>query len=102
MPNSVNVYFTQACKKYFRLIYVAYFKKIVILDAVEFSCGEALDNRICGRSLIKITSRQIFTINNVRKLAKTTKLFKPYSQIGKCFNDMPYFYSYKEGFSDRA
>ena len=81
---------------------MAFFKKLIILDAVKLSGGKALDNRICGHSLIKIESTQIFTINNVRKHAKTTKLFKPYSQIGKCFTDIPYFYSYKEGNLDLA
>ena len=54
-------------------------------DAVAFVGGEALDIRICGQSLIKIKSTQICTINSVKKLAKTTKLFRPYNQIGKCF-----------------
>ena len=63
--------------KHFRLIYVAYFKKVVILDAVQFSAGKASGNCICAHSLIKIESTRIFTINNVRKLAKNTKLFKP-------------------------
>ena len=81
---------------------MVYFKKVVILNAVKFSGGKALDNRICGHFLIKIECIQIFTINNVRKLAKTNKLFKPYKQIGKCFTDIPYFYSYKEGNLDLA
>ena len=64
---------------------MAYFKKVVILDAVDFFGGRALDNRIYGQYLLKIKSTQISTINNVRKLAKTIQLFKPYGQILKCF-----------------
>ena len=50
------------------------------MDAIHFSGGKALDNRICGQSFFKIKSTQIVIINTIRKLAKTTQLFKLYGK----------------------
>ena len=48
-------------------------------DCLQYE--KTIGNRICGLYLLKIKSTQFFTIYNVRKLAKNTKLFKPYGQI---------------------